>query len=115
MFDLEEWKLEVLLRQRPRQYKIVNVRLTAGYEGCKEVNKVRSNAYEDRDLDDVLEVMRSWSKKWPAKQLILTVLMKCQEEKEEVIELPSSEQSQPRSQPDTQARNRANKKRLTET
>jgi len=62
--------------------------------------------------------MRSWSKKWPAKQLILTVLMKCQEEKkerEEVIELPSSEQSQPRSQPSSQARNRADKKRLTET
>jgi len=47
MFDLDEWKLEVLLRQRPRQCKIVNVRLTAGYEGCKEVDKVRSDAYED--------------------------------------------------------------------
>ncbi|KAK3081360.1 hypothetical protein LTS18_007530 [Coniosporium uncinatum] len=115
MFDLEEWKLEARLRQRPRKYKTLNIRLTASFEGCKEADKVRSDAYEDGDLDDVMEVMRAWSKRWPTKQLVLTVLMKCEEEKDEVVEVPPSAQSQSQA-PRSQARtDRADKKRLTET
>jgi len=112
MFDIEEYQTEVLLRQRPKRYKVLNIRLTASYEGMREGDKVRSDVYEERDLDDVLAAMRSWNRRFPTKALILTVLMKCEEEKEVDLEAPPPPSAQ---QPASQARVRQEKKRLTET
>ena len=96
MFQIEQWRSEVLSNLQPRTFRVVSLVATASYEKCRQADEFPQELRSVLDLHAVLECLEEWHKKWPQRALTLKVTLQLEEEKliESTPALPQRAQSQ---------------------
>jgi len=103
MYDIEQWKSEVLSNLRPKTFRVVSLVATASHEKCRQADEFPQELRSILDLDVVVECLEEWHKKWPQRALTLKVTLQLEEEKLIASTPALTQRAQPQS---TQAQGR---------
>jgi hypothetical protein len=81
IFDIEQWKQEVLSDLQPRIFRVVSLVATASYERCRQADEFPQELRSTLDLDAVLGCLEEWHKQGSRRALALKVTLQLEEEK----------------------------------